>query len=150
MIFEVVNSLKMYVICCIALVEMILPSLRLWMANLPAGESMGEFASIYNVDNSGILASLLSLDSPTWQLLWISALYQNLKCAQELPMIVVPITIRRFAPCFRLPCTVSHKHNSIVDNFVDNQPNVPCICHTFSEIFQNINCKTRALRVVVT
>jgi hypothetical protein len=38
---------------------------------------MNEFALIYNVDNSGILASLLSLDGPTRQLLWISALYQN-------------------------------------------------------------------------
>jgi hypothetical protein len=33
-------------------------------------------------------------------------------------MIVVPITIRRFVPCFRLLCTVSYNRSCTVDSFL--------------------------------
>jgi hypothetical protein len=36
-----------------------------------------------------------------------------------------------------------------VDNFVDNQPNVPCIYHIFFETSQDTNRKPMAFRVVV-
>jgi hypothetical protein len=68
-------------------------------------------------------------------------------------MIVVPITIRRLAPRFRLPCSASHNRSCIVGNFVDNKPNVLCIYHTFSENLQKYqlqiqgvqgSCRTKA------
>jgi hypothetical protein len=46
----------------------------------------------------------------------------------------VPIAIYDFA-----------NRNCTVENFVDGQPNVPCICHIFSEVFQNTNCKSRVV-----
>jgi hypothetical protein len=64
-------------------------------------------------------------------------------------MTVIPITIRRFAPCFRLRCTISHNRSCIVGNFVDNQPNVPCICHIFFETPQDTNRKLKVFKVIV-
>jgi hypothetical protein len=50
--------MEIYIIHCVALVVMIIYCLRLNAANLSTNESMNEFESTYNVDNSGILASL--------------------------------------------------------------------------------------------
>jgi hypothetical protein len=46
LVFEMMSSLEIYIIYCIALVRGVVFHLRLWTAHLSNGESMNEFASI--------------------------------------------------------------------------------------------------------
>jgi hypothetical protein len=147
MTFEMMSGLEACILCCIALVEMIMCRLRLWTTSLstckPVFGSTLTAASDYSVENLDILALLLDSGRPVVDSL--SRSQSSVKLQSSRLINVHGISITKFHELSVTYKGMSSNLNWRTHKFLSDWQQICCV---FNEYLRKYYCGTRKISLL--